>query len=59
MLRELVKRDYMWPPRSTAARVAAPRGGEFPLGRPGGELWPPCLARCAPLTMLCYIASHD
>jgi putative N6-adenine-specific DNA methylase len=26
------------PPRSAAARVAAPHGGEFPLGRPGGEL---------------------
>ena len=31
----------MWPPRSAAARVAAPRGGEFPLGRPCGKLWPP------------------
>ena len=26
------------PPRSAAARVAAPRGGESSLGRPGGEL---------------------
>src|SRR5690606_41905018 len=29
------------PPRSTAARVAAPRGGGFALGRPGGESRPP------------------
>lgn len=26
------------PPRSAALRVAAPRGGEFTLGQPGGEL---------------------
>ena len=30
-----------WPPRSAAARVAAPRGGCFTLGRPSGETSPP------------------
>ena len=30
-----------WPPRSAAARVAAPQGGAFALGRPGGDSVPP------------------
>ncbi len=33
------------PPRSAAARVAAPRRGESPLGRPGGELQPQFVVR--------------
>jgi 5-(carboxyamino)imidazole ribonucleotide mutase len=28
----------LWSPRSSVSRVAAPRGGEFTWGRPGGEL---------------------
>src|SRR5829696_2034567 len=35
--REVVKRDYMWPPRLALRACAAPRGGFFALGRPGGE----------------------
>ena len=40
------------PPRSAAARVAAPRGGCFTLGRPGGETLPPrCRQRGAALLL--------
>ena len=35
---EILVRQETLPPRSAAARVAAPQGGEFSLGRPGGKL---------------------
>jgi anthranilate synthase component I len=38
---EILVRQETLPPRSTPTRVAAPQGGEFALGRPGGELLPP------------------
>lgn len=41
-----------WPPRSAAAWVAAPLGGCFTLGRPGGETLPPrCRQRGAALLL--------
>ncbi|MFM1979246.1 MAG: hypothetical protein RLZ68_511 [Pseudomonadota bacterium] len=41
---EILVRQETLPPRSAATRVAAPQGGEFALGRPGGELLPPHLS---------------
>ena len=51
----------MEPPRSAAARVAAPQGGRFALGRPGGETpsQPPALKATDGYTTLLGLISHE
>ena len=49
------------PPRSAAARVAAPQGGRFALGRPGDETLskPPALKATDGYTTLLGLISHE